>query len=278
MARLMSGGAASRPLLRYALGVEYDGSRYHGWQRQKDGVACVQTRLETALGVIADEPVSVFCAGRTDAGVHATQQVVHFDTSASRPERAWVLGGNSNLPADISIRWARPVTFDFHARFSALERVYRYLILCDEVMPALLGRQLTWTYKSLALEPMRRAAVHLQGEHDFSAFRAAGCQAHSPVRDLRQLDISRHGRILVLELRANAFLHHMVRNIAGVLMKIGAGETSPDWALDVLEGRDRRLGGVTAPPFGLYFLGACYPKQFGLPIPGQGPVFLPPPD
>ncbi|WP_210395424.1 tRNA pseudouridine(38-40) synthase TruA [Motiliproteus sediminis] len=267
--------AGSRPLFRYAFGVEYDGSRYHGWQCQADGVPSVQAEVERALGQIANETVKVVCAGRTDTGVHATYQVVHIDTHAERPERAWVRGGNTQLPRDISIRWARPVDQAFHARFGALERRYRYVIYNADVMPALLARQLTWTFKPLDEARMQEAGNYLVGEHDFSAYRAVACQAHSPVRDLRRLTVSRHGALVVIDVTANAFLHHMIRNIAGVLMKIGAGEAEPCWAREVLEGRDRRLGGVTAPPFGLYFIDARYPERYGLPPSQLGPVFLP---
>ena len=267
--------AAQRPLFRYALGVEYDGSAYHGWQIQSNGVASVQGEVERALGRIANQAVSVVCAGRTDTGVHATYQVIHFDTHAERPERAWVLGTNTYLPRDISIRWAHPVDGQFHARFGALERRYRYVIYNADVMPALLARQLTWTFKPLAVERMQAAADHLVGEYDFTSYRAVACQAHSPVREVRRLQVTRCGQLVVIDVTANAFLHHMIRNIAGVLMKIGAGEAEPAWAREVLEARDRRLGGVTAPPFGLYFVDARYPARYGLPPSGLGPAFLP---
>ncbi|WP_207063117.1 tRNA pseudouridine(38-40) synthase TruA [Motiliproteus sp. SC1-56] len=267
--------AAGPPPFRYALAVEYDGSAYHGWQSQPGDVASVQGCVERALSRVANEPVFVQCAGRTDAGVHASHQVIHFDTHAKRDERAWVLGTNTNLPRDIAIRWARPVSGDFHARFSALERRYRYVIYNGPVKPGLLHRQMTWTHKPLDVEPMRAAAAHLVGRHDFSAYRAVACQARSPVREVRRLSVERFGHLVVIDVSANAFLHHMIRNFAGVLMKIGAGEADPLWAKEVLDGRDRRLGGVTAPPFGLYFVDARYPAEFGLPASELGPAFLP---
>jgi len=264
-----------RPLFRYAFGVEYDGSAYHGWQIQAGGVSSVQAEVERALGRVANEPVAVVCAGRTDTGVHATYQVIHIDTHAVRPERAWVMGTNTYLPRDISIRWSRRVDDQFHARFGALERRYRYVIYNADVMPALLARQLTWTFKVLDVGRMQAAANYLLGEHDFTSYRAVACQAHSPVRDVRRLQVTRYGQLVVIDVVANAFLHHMIRNIAGVLMKIGAGEAEPVWAREVLEARDRRLGGVTAPPFGLYFVDAKYPERFGLPRAALGPVVLP---
>ncbi len=267
--------AGQPPLCRYALGVEYDGSRYHGWQNQPGDVATVQSSVEAALGIIANEPVSVICAGRTDTGVHASYQVIHIDTRAVRPERGWVLGTNTKLPDDICIRWAKRVPDDFHARFSALERRYRYVIYNGPVKPALLSRQLTWTHKALDEHRMQAAGDYLVGTHDFSSYRAVACQAHSPVREVRHLRVTRIGRMIVIDVMANAFLHHMIRNIAGVLMKVGCGEAEPIWAKQVLEAQDRRMGGVTAPPFGLYFVDARYPERFDLPPSELGPAFLP---
>ncbi|MEH6626216.1 MAG: tRNA pseudouridine(38-40) synthase TruA [Motiliproteus sp.] len=267
--------AVEPPLFRYALAVEYDGSQYHGWQRQSDDVDSVQQRVEYALGQIADEPVSVVCAGRTDSGVHAGYQIIHFDTQAVRPDRAWVMGGNTKLPNDICFKWVVSVSSDFHARFSAQERRYRYIIYPAPVKPALLNSQVTWTRKQLDAERMQLAGDYLVGTHDFSSYRAVACQAKSPVRDVRHLRVNRIGPFVVIDVRANAFLHHMIRNIAGVLMKIGAGEAEPEWAKVVLDARDRRQGGVTAHPYGLYFVDVRYPDEHDLPCADIGPFFLP---
>ncbi len=275
MSDLLSQEAARPPLLRYALCVEYDGSVYRGWQSQPGGVASVQDAVESGLSVVANEPVKVVCAGRTDAGVHGCYQIIHVDTHALRSERAWVLGTNTNMPYDINIRWAKRVPEDFHARFSALERRYRYVIYNAPVMPALLNKQLTWTHKPLDEQRMQEAANFLLGEHDFSSYRAVGCQARSPVREVRRFVVRRIGKLIVLDVTANAFLHHMIRNFAGVLMKIGAGEAEPQWAKQVLDARDRRQGGVTARPFGLYFVDVKYPAEYDLPQSELGPLFLP---
>jgi tRNA pseudouridine38-40 synthase len=236
----------------------------------------VQARLEAAIGRVAAAPLRVHCAGRTDAGVHAEGQVVHFDTAARRSERSWVLGTNSNLPDDIAVRWARPVATDFHARFSATGRHYRYLILCRPTRSALWRGRAVWTHKSLDPARMRAAASLLVGRHDFTSFRALACQAQSPVRTLRYLRIERHGALLGLHLGADGFLHHMVRNIAGVLMAIGSGEASIQWAAELLAVRNRAFGGVTAPPHGLYLAGVDYPAHFQLPPLGDaaGPPVL----
>lgn len=249
---------------RIALGIEYDGSRYCGWQYQ-DHSPSVQEKVEAALAKVANHPLRVSCAGRTDTGVHALGQIIHFDTDAVRENHAWVLGANANLPDDISVLWAKPVTSEFHARFSAIRRHYRYVIFNRTVRPAVLSRRVSWEYRPLQVERMRQGAQYLIGEHDFSSYRALACQAKSPLRTLYRLDIKREGEIIMLELEANGFLHHMVRNIAGVLMKIGAGEADPVWAKEVLELRDRTQGGVTASPGGLYFVTAYYPEQFAIP-------------
>lgn len=261
-------------LTRIALGVEYKGARYRGWQRQQAGVPSVQEALERALSQVAAAPVSVVCAGRTDAGVHGSGQVVHFDTAAVRPLKAWVMGANANLPPDISVTWAQPMPEDFHARFSAVARRYRYVIYTDPVRPAHLAEEVTWNYRPLAIEPMREAAAQLVGSHDFTSFRAVQCQAKSPIKTVHHLRVIEHGRFIVLDVRANAFLHHMVRNFAGVLMTIGAGERPPQWAGEVLAARDRRAGGVTAHPYGLYLVRVEYPPQFVLPERYLGPHFL----
>lgn len=260
---------------KVALIVEYNGAAYKGWQAQKFTDDTVQGKLEQALTKIANHPVNVICAGRTDAGVHASAQIVHFETSAIRPERAWTLGVNTHLPDDISVKFAAYVSDGFHARFSALSRRYRYVIYQSEFRPALLGKGVTWTYKSLDVETMREAAKHFVGTHDFTSFRAIGCQAHSPVRTVHHFTVEQIGSYIVLDVQANAFLHHMIRNFAGVLMAIGAGEQPVTWAKEVLEARDRAKGGVTAPPYGLYFVDVEYPAEFNLPRIPVGPHFLP---
>lgn len=252
------------------MGVEYDGSGYRGWQIQV-GARSVQESLEAAIAQVADHPVRVHCAGRTDAGVHADEQVVHFDTSARRTDRSWVLGTNVNLPPDIAVRWALVVDPAFHARFSALARHYRYLIMVRPTRSPLLRDRAVWTHRPLDLERMREAGRALVGVHDFSSFRAVACQAKSPIRHLHYLEVSEASGLIQLRVGANGFLHHMVRNIAGVLMTIGRGEAPVDWTRDLLAVRDRRLGGVTAPPHGLYFVRADYPAGFGLPA-GQAAV------
>lgn len=259
---------------RIALGVEYKGARYRGWQRQEDGVPSVQGALEKALSKVADEPISLMCAGRTDAAVHASGQVVHFDTTVERPLKAWIMGGNANLPADISVTWAKVMPAHFHARFSAMARRYRYVIYNDQIRPAHQAEEVTWNHRPLDVSRMREAARALVGTHDFTSFRAVQCQAKSPVKTVHHLEVIEHGRFIVLDIRANAFLHHMVRNFAGVLMTIGAGERPVEWAAEVLAARDRRAGGVTAHPYGLYLVRVEYPEEFELPERYLGPHFL----
>lgn len=249
---------------RIAMGIEYDGSAFHGWQVQ-DKVRTVQQQLEQAVGKVADHAVRVHCAGRTDAGVHALEQVVHFDTGARRSERSWVLGTNVNLPPDISVLWARPVSPAFHARYRATARHYRYLILSRPTRSSLMRDRAVWVHRTLDLNPMLRAAQELVGEHDFTSFRALDCQAKSPVRRVRYLDLERREHAFELRIGADGFLHHMVRNIAGVLLAIGCGDQPVSWVRELLEIRDRTRGGVTAPPQGLYFLRADYPEGFRLP-------------
>jgi len=258
-------------MTRIALGVEYNGTPYCGWQYQ-DHSPSVQLEVETALSKVANHPVRVICAGRTDTGVHATEQVIHFDSEAERTEHSWVFGANANLPDSVSILWARSVSEEFHARFSAVRRRYRYVIFNRRVRPALLARRAVWEYRPLDEKRMAVAAEYLLGEQDFSSYRAIGCQARSPVRTLNYLRVQRQGELVILDLEANAFLQHMVRNIAGVLMAIGAGEQAPDWANEILQHRDRTRGGVTAPPDGLYLTGVDYPDEFEIPTLSRMPV------
>lgn len=251
--------------MRVALGVEYDGQHFCGWQAQKGSLPTAQGVLEAALSQVAAEPVKVVCAGRTDAGVHALGQVVHFDTGVERSERSWVFGANANIPKAITVRWAKPVSEAFHARFSALRRRYRYVILNRDVRPSFASRRVTWEHRPLDEQRMQQAAQYLIGEHDFSSYRTVACQAHSPVRTVSRLEVQRKDDLVIIDIEANAFLHHMVRNIAGVLMTIGAGEQDADWSREVLGYRDRTLGGVTAASAGLYFMGVDYAAEFALP-------------
>ncbi|MHB1587629.1 MAG: tRNA pseudouridine(38-40) synthase TruA [Acidiferrobacteraceae bacterium] len=252
------------PTQRIAAVLEYDGSGFRGWQHQGDGRS-LQEAVEHALAHVADHPVRVVVAGRTDTGVHALRQVIHFDPDATRPDHSWLRGANSQLPRGISFLWLRPVDPTFHARFSALARHYRYVILNRPVRPSLLAHRVSWEYRQLDVERMQEAALALVGTHDFTSFRAIQCQAKSPVRELSRLEIARRGDLVTIDVSANGFLHHMVRNIAGVLMAIGARERVPGWAGEVLRARDRTRGGVTAPPDGLYLLGVDYPERFGIP-------------
>jgi tRNA pseudouridine38-40 synthase len=250
-------------MTRIAIGIEYDGTHYHGWQKQ-DEVLTIQHCVEAALSQVAGEVVAVTCAGRTDAGVHATLQVAHFDTDVTRVMRAWVWGANSFLPRDIRILWSATVAADFHARFSATARYYRYIIYNRPINSAIYLKRATWCYRPLSEAIMNEAAQTLVGEHDFSSFRASDCQAKSPIRRIEYFKVERHNDFIILEVKANAFLHHMVRNMAGTLIAIGTGEQSPVWIREVLEKRDRRLAGMTADSAGLYLLGVDYPTDFGL--------------
>jgi tRNA pseudouridine38-40 synthase len=250
---------------RYALVVEYNGTEYQGFQRQASARKTVQGELEKALSIIAAEPVTLVCAGRTDAGVHASHQVVHFDCSAERAEKAWIEGANTKLPESIRVRWAREVQGEFHARFSALGRTYRYFTYADRVRSAFLPFNATWVRGQLNVEAMQAAASHLLGEHDFSSFRASQCQAHSPVRRIQAIDFSVIGEIVVMEIKANAFLHHMVRNIMGSLYEVGRGLNPPEWVAELLLARDRNLAAPTAAPHGLYLVGVEYPEEFCIP-------------
>lgn len=248
---------------RIVLGIEYDGRGYSGWQWQT-GRRTVQDAVEKALGRVAAAPVSVICAGRTDAGVHALEQVAHFDTPVERDRHSWLMGGNANLPDDVRILWVREALPDFHARYSAIARFYRYIILNRRVKSALLRKQVTWCYEPLDAEKMHHAAQALVGDHDFSSFRAQGCQSKSPRRLVHFIDVYRDGEKVIMDIAANAFVHHMVRNIAGVLLAIGKGRQPVNWTAQLLEAKDRRQGGITAPPDGLYLGGICYPVHYGL--------------
>jgi len=251
--------------MKIAIGIEYCGAAYSGWQRQKH-THSIQEYIESALSNVADHDVHVHCAGRTDAGVHALQQVAHFETGAGRDMRSWVLGGNVHLPPDICILWAQPVDDDFHARFSATSRTYCYTILNRVARPGILSHRVTWVCRHIDENLMRRASACLLGEHDFTSYRSIECQAGTPMRNVKRLEIHRAGDFIMMEIEANAFLHHMVRNIAGVLMAIGMGKAPPDWSRQVLDARDRTQGGVTAPADGLYLLRAEYPEKYGLPV------------
>jgi len=260
--------------MRIALGIEYDGSRFLGWQTQAGG-GTVQDALQAALATIAGEPVAVTCAGRTDRGVHARGQVVHFDTAAARPETAWVRGVNAVLPESVAVLWSRRVPDDFHARYSAIARTYRYVLLNRAVRPALSARYAGWMHAPLDIDTMREAAGMLAGEHDFSAFRAAECQAKTPVRTLHLLDVEQRGERIDFVLRANAFLHHMVRNIVGTLVYVGKGRQRPGWAREVLESRDRARAAPTFPPEGLYLEAVEYAPGCSLPRPREAPLTMP---
>jgi tRNA pseudouridine38-40 synthase len=252
--------------VRIALGVEYCGTPFHGWQSQAGG-GTVQDALESALREIAGIPIGVMCAGRTDAGVHASQQVVHFETSLDRPLTAWVRGVNSNLPDGVAVRWAQPVGDEFHARFSARGRRYRYLLLNRPQRPGLWAGRVGWFHGELVLAAMQDASARLLGEHDFSAFRAAGCQAKSPVKTLTRAEVRQFGSMFVFDFEASAFLHHMVRNLVGSLVYIGKGAQSSDWIDELLQMKDRKLAAPTFSPNGLYFRGPIYEPHWGLPDP-----------
>lgn len=259
---------------RYAASISYDGSAYHGWQRLKTGLPTIQFEVEKALSAIADHEVATVCAGRTDAGVHASRQIIHFDSPSVRTEGSWVFGANHYLPDDIAVNWVKPIDPLFHARFSATARRYIYIIYNHVIRPAHLHKGMTWDHRILDVTRMQEAGGFLIGKHDFNAYRTVRCQARHAVRTVSHLEVRRHGQIITLDVQANAFLHHMIRNIAGVLMQVGCGEKPSIWAKEVLDSKDRRCGGVTAPSYGLYFSDVIYPDIFSLPQEPVGPAFI----
>lgn len=259
--------------MRIALIVEYDGSQYHGWQSQP-GLRTVQSVLEQALSSVANHEVKVVCSGRTDTGVHATHQVVHFEPQCKRHVRAWVHGTNAALPKDVCVKWGQEISDDFHARHSATSRRYRYVIYNSAIRPSLLRGNVTWQVRKLNYQLMHEAAQLLLGEHDFTSFRAVHCNAKTPIRKVHDIRVFRRGDLVILDITANSFLHHMVRNVAGVLMAIGQGKQQVSWILEVLQAKDRRLGAETAPPYGLYLVDVNYPEQFKLASLSVGPWFL----
>ena len=260
----MTASAEAEDAGRLALGISYRGTAYHGWQSQPDGCT-VQDHLERALGAFATVPVSTICAGRTDTGVHGLNQVVHLDAPVARDTFSWVRGTNRFLPPDIAVEWCHPVPPDFHARNHARGRRYRYLLREAPTRPSLEAGLVGWTFRPLDVDAMRAAAVHLIGEHDFSSFRAAACQAATPVKTLRRLDVRRQGSLWVFEFEASAFLHHMVRNILGCLVFVGSGRRPPAWMAEVLAARRREVAAPTFPADGLYFVGPVYDAALGLP-------------
>ncbi|MBJ3814435.1 tRNA pseudouridine(38-40) synthase TruA [Shimwellia pseudoproteus] len=261
------------PRYKIALGIEYDGSKYYGWQRQQE-VPSVQEKLEKALSQVANEPITVFCAGRTDAGVHATGQVVHFETQALRKDAAWTMGVNANLPGDVAVRWVTGVAEDFHARFSATARRYRYIIYNHRLRPAVLQQGVTHFHLPLDADRMQRAAQCLLGENDFTSFRAVQCQSRTPWRNVHHIHVTRYGSYLVVDIKANAFVHHMVRNIVGSLLEVGCGNQPEGWMAELLALKDRTLAAATARAEGLYLVAVDYPERFGLPQLPMGPLFL----
>jgi tRNA pseudouridine38-40 synthase len=263
------------PGQRFAARVEYHGGHYHGWQSQPHlPVSTVQEEVEAALARVANVPVRTVCAGRTDAGVHGFGQIIHFDAPTQRSVKAWTLGTNRHLPGSIRLHWVTPVNMEFHARFSALSRRYRYVVLTTPVRSGLVDGLVCWCRQPLKLESMQLAATVLIGEHDFSAFRAAGCQSTSPVREVTHCSVKRLGDYVVIDIVANAFLHHMVRNIAGSLLAVGSGRYPAAWLGQTLRGRDRTVAAETAPADGLYLVQVRYPEAFNLPDTPEGPTLL----
>jgi tRNA pseudouridine38-40 synthase len=259
---------------RYAAVVSYDGSAFCGFQKQKHSPS-VQQELERALSSVANQELVISCAGRTDTAVHASHQVIHFDTVAERSGRNWLKGANSRLPDSISIRWAEQVSASFHARFSATSRTYRYAMYASAARPAVLSQGVTWVRYPLDIAPMQEACQYLLGEQDFTAFRGAGCQSHSPFRNITSAKVVVVGQLIVFEVSANAFVLHMVRNIVGSLMEIGFGRQKPGWIADLIAGKDRCKSAATASPNGLYLVDVDYPQGFEIPELPRGPLFLP---
>lgn len=259
---------------RVALGLEYNGSLFHGFQSQVSGIATVQQTLESALTSICNEPIALVCAGRTDTGVHATNQIVHFDTHARRPEKAWLRGANAKIDDGVSIRWAQVVSPLFHSRFSARARTYRYIIYNTRTPSALMKNLVTWDRRRFNLDDMIEGSRYLIGEHNFNAFRGADCQAKTSIRRMDAITINKMGDFIVIEVKATAFLYHMVRNIVGVLASVAAGDRPPSWVGSVLASEDRRCGGVTAPAAGLYLVKVEYDASFALPTCPKGPYII----
>ena len=258
---------------RIALGVEYDGSCYCGWQMQSHGTRTVQDEVEKALSAVANHPVQVVCAGRTDTGVHATGQVVHFDTDAVRKTKAWVMGANTHLPDDVCIHWSKQVDAGFSARFSASMRSYRYVIQKRAARPALYSHRVTWIHDDLNIRAMHAAAQALLGENDFSSFRSSACQSEHAMRFIKSIDVTAESPFVYIDIKANAFLHHMVRNIVGSLLKVGTGERPVSWMAELLALKDRTRAGPTAPAQGLYLVAVQYPDEYGLSLSGMVPRF-----
>ncbi len=260
---------------KIAFGIEYDGSRYSGWQRQQHTSETIQEYLEKAISSVADESTTLYCAGRTDSGVHALGQIAHIETSAVRSQKSWVRGINTKLPDDIAVQWAQQVSGDFHARYKASRRSYRYIIDNTQNYRSAVNRfRTSWIYKPLDESKMIKASKYLLGTHDFSSFRALACQAKSSVKTINRLDIYRKQRLIVIEIEANAFLHHMVRNIVGVLIAVGSGEQDISWCKYILQARDRSKGGVTAKPEGLFLTEVRYPDKYDIPLNENRPIMI----
>ena len=250
--------------MKLAAAVEYDGGNFHGWQRQKGNIRTVQMAVEEAFGSIANHPVRVFCAGRTDAGVHAEEQIVHFETDAKRPLKSWLFGSNSHLPKEVNVRWVRCVDDDFHARFSAIARQYQYRILTNPVRSSLLRNRVLFEPRKLHIPRLQSALNMLLGCHDFSAFRSSICQAKSPIKTIEQIRLEEIDRQVVITIKADAFLHHMVRNVIGTVLCVARGDRDLQWLNQVIHSKNRQQAGMTAPPHALYFMRAFYPSRFGI--------------
>lgn len=252
--------------MRIALSIEYDGSRFSGWQMQRDGMRTVQAELEKALSIVANENIQVVCAGRTDTGVHATGQLVHFDYAEERNLKAWVMGVNTYLPDDVAVRWSSLVPDDFSARFSAIQRQYRYVIYNRQARPALLHKRVCWRHGDINVDAMHQAAQALLGENDYSSFRSSACQAKHARRNLYSINVHKQADFIYIDIKGNAFLHHMVRNIAGSLLMIGSGDKPIGWIAELLQLQDRTQAGPTAVAAGLYLVNVMYPDEMNLPV------------